>query len=81
MGECGCRVVIPGFLRGVLRMASGGVGGLTNVDWFIGPVGGGGCLVLPCHFLTSYIAAARLYAILLGYSETYFFSMPSRPLP
>ena len=35
----------------------------------IEPVWGGGCLVVPCHFLTSY-KAAGLYAILLFYSET-----------
>ena len=74
MGECECRVVRPGCLRGVLRKASGGVGRLTHVARFIGPVGGGGCVVLPCHFLMSYISA-ELYAILLCYSETFVFPL------
>ena len=45
-------------------LASGGVGRLTRRLVGIGPVGGGGRLVLPCRFLKSYIAAG-FYAILL----------------
>ena len=41
MGECVCSVVKLGCLHGALRMASGGVGRLTHVDWFTGPIGGG----------------------------------------
>ena len=57
MGECARRVVKPGCLRGVLRMASSGVGGLTRVKWFMGPVASWGCLVLPCEFLASWISS------------------------